>query len=587
MNRTKTSLLTVAFSALCAFCNVVVAQDSSDYLKAAGTVDKFIEAGIVKRGISPSMRTDDFEFIRRAYLDAVGFTPPADSVVAFAQNKNQNKRELLINDLVNSPQYIERWADVWTTMIVGRRNDRNRSGVNRATMKSWMKESLLRNKGWDQITREILTAAGTNEENGGVNFFAKYGPAQKDTAAAVSKIFLGVRISCAQCHDHKFEKWKQEDFWSLASFFSRSPQNMVRPRDRSELPYYVMKDNPGGGEVASVIDDGPKKNVRVVAKSFLDGEPVDTGKLSNPRIELARWITSPKNPFFAPAIVNRMWGELFGRGMVHPVDDFRDTNPPTHPELMNYLSEDLVAHDYDLKYLTRVLMNSMAYQLSARVTREEYEAKTKGDEKALATLKEKIELAFARARFRPMTPEQMFESVVAATGGGAEIADATSRAELERQRSSYLNLFVTLLDNDEGVEQTDFEGTIPQALTLMNGGLLNGRISAGRGFITTLLEPQRRFSIPTRIDYIFLQAVGRTANNKEKQDLVGLIQSRVRDAQTGAALGATGGGQGNPTPPPGGNAQAALAQAVQQAERRVLEDTLWALLNSSEFMFNR
>lgn len=571
------------------------AQDQSrDYLKASQVVDQFIEQGLKKKNFGASEMTDDYEFVRRAYLDAVGFTPSADQIVGFVKNGNANKRELLVNTLVNSPQYIERWADVWTTMIVGRKQDRRSSGVNRATMKAWMKEALLRNKGWDQITREILTSEGTNEENGAVNFFAKYGPAQKDTTAAVSKIFLGVRISCAQCHDHKFEKWKQEDFWSLASFFGRSSQRMVRPRDRSELPYYIVKDTGGKGDLTATIDAGPKMNQKVVAKAFLDGQPIATENMQNARVELARWVTSPRNPYFAQAFVNRVWGELNGRGLYHPVDDWRDSNPPSNPELLNYLAEDFAAHQYDMKYITKALMNSKAYQLAATMTPAERVAKAKGDDKALATAKDTAETTFARARFRPMTPEQMFESVVASTGGGNEIADATTRAQLEQKRSTYLDQFVTLLDNDEGVEQTDFEGTIPQALTLMNGDLLNSRISATKGFISLLMAS--RLNDAARIDYIFLQAVGRIASPKEKQDLVGLMQSRAREAQTNNALGTqpAGGAAGGAPPPPGrlgagarGQAQANLQTAVAQAERRVLEDTLWALLNSSEFMFNR
>jgi cytochrome c553 len=548
-------------------CISAAAAFGQDYMKAARTVDEFIGKALMENKVVAAAPASDAEFIRRVYLDIVGVSPSADEVTSFLRSGARDKREKLIVTLLNSELYKQHWAVVWEQWLIGR-GDRRNSGVNRATIKSWLHDVVLaRNLPYDEIVRQKITARGPTEENGPVNFFAKWGPNQADTAAATSRVFLGVRTSCARCHDHKFEKWKQEDFWSLAAFFSRTQGRTVRPRDDVNRPLFAVAEQPTQGDLSATVDDGPKQGTRVTAKTFLNGDAFSVNGSYTAREELARWMTSPGNPWFAQNIVNRMWDYFFGRGFVNPVDDFREGNPPSHPELLKFLAEDFAANGYNLKYLIAVITNTKTYQLSSG------QAKAEGKEAA-----DKIEKYFARAQLRPLSPEQMFYSIVRSLGEDVQ----RNRQQLERTKADYLRQFITLFDNDEQTEQTDFEATIPQALMMINGTLVNNRLNQST-VLTQLLNS--RITDAQRINLIFLQTLNRAPTGEETALFARLMESRLQKALLKAQVAppaANGNGGQRPNPQQAAEAQ---RKVLLEAQRQAYEDILWALVNSSEFVF--
>jgi len=602
------------FLMLCTGLSAVAAFAQGDYMKAAQTVDEYINKKLAESKIVPASLSSDAEFIRRVYLDIVGVTPSAEEVSAFLRSGASNKRERLILTLLSDKPpyrdlYQEHWATVWEQWLIGR-GDRRNSGVNRATLKSWLRDIVFaKNLPYDEMVRQIITAQGTTEESGPVNFFAKWGPVQADIAAATSRVFLGVRTSCARCHDHKFEKWKQEDFWAFASFFSRTQGRTVRPRDDFNRPFFVVAEQPAQGALVATVDDGPKKGTKVTAKTHLNGDAIDLTGTYQAREELARWMTAPGNPWFAQNLVNKMWDYFLGRGFVNPVDDFRDGNPPSHPEALKFLAEDFAANGYNLKYLIAVITNTQAYQRSSGLAKEPYPVQPgetlesiaqkhrttveilralnggakqlSGSQIFVPVLPEKAESVFARAPLRPLSPEQLFYSILQAVGAD-DVRQARNRQSLEQMKANYLRRFITLFDNDEQTEQTDFEATIPQALMMMNGDLINSRLNASP-ILTQLLNA--RLTDPQRVNLIFLQTLSRPPTNEEVTLFGRMLEGRLQQARLKAA---------NTPPPANGNGGQQNQQQFLQAQRKILtdaqrqayEDILWSLVNSSEFMFN-
>ncbi|MCS6860286.1 MAG: DUF1553 domain-containing protein [Abditibacteriales bacterium] len=596
---------------LCTCLPALAAFGQGDYMRAAQTVDEYIAKKLAESKIIPAPPSSDAEFIRRVYLDIVGVIPSAEEVSAFLRSGAANKRERLILTLLSDKQpyrdmYQEHWATVWEQWLIGR-GDRRDSGVNRATIKSWLRDVVFaKNMPYDEMVRQILTAQGTTEESGPVNFFAKWGPNQADIAAAASRVFLGVRTSCARCHDHKFEKWKQEDFWSYAAFFSRTQGRVVRPRDDFNRPFFAVAEQPAQGELVATVDDGPKKGVKVTATTHLNGDVIQLTGTFQAREELARWMTAPGNPWFAQNVVNKMWDYFLGRGFVNPVDDFRDGNPPSHPEALKFLAEDFAANGYNLKYLIAVITNTKTYQRSSGLAKEPYTVRPgetlesiaqkhrisvetlralNGSAKPMAGSQifvpvqpEKAESVFARAQLRPLSPEQLFYSILQAVGAD-DVRQARSRQALEQMKANYLRRFITLFDNDEQTEQTDFEATIPQALMMMNGDLINSRLSASP-ILAQLLNA--RMMEAQRVNLIFLQTLSRPPTNEEVTLFGRLLEGRLQQARLKAAN----------VPPPANGGQPNQQQLLQaqlkiltDAQRQAYEDILWSLVNSSEFMF--
>ncbi|MFI5302561.1 MAG: DUF1553 domain-containing protein, partial [Polyangiales bacterium] len=382
-----------------------------------------------------------------------------------------------------------------------------------------------------------------------------------DFAGTASRAFLGVQIQCAQCHDHKTEKWKQTDFERFANCFTRT---QLVPIDRGPAMGQVRR-----VEVRDAKRPVPRFRNNPEAKDIVDATPTaldgtDLSTSPNARQAIASWITADKNPWFAQAIVNRMWGHFVGRGFVNPVDDLRPSNPATMPTLLQSIADDFAAHKYDVKYLLRTLASTEVYALASAPTKnppEKLEAEHK---------------LWARFRMTPLGPEELLNAVLAATN--LEEAVRKNGGDLEKIRVQLARVWVFLFDVDEELDRDAFEGTISQALTLLNGSLTGSASSAIPG--GALADVMARAGTDAdKIELLYL----RTLSRRPTSDESALWQKYVSDATAAPAPGPRSKPKG---PDPLRRLEVKGAAKPRDVRTQAFEDVLWALLNSSEFVFN-
>src|SRR5262245_8423304 len=311
-------------------------------------LDKLINAQLVAEKADASPLCSDEEFLRRVYLDVTGKIPTAEQAVRFLDSKEPNKRSRLIDELLESKEYGKHMADIWQMLLLPRNSDNNRLRTWYPRMVTWLEEKFNANASWDSMVKDILTATGEVDKTGPVIYWLANASADKVTDN-VGRMFLGIQLQCAQCHNHPFTDWKQNEYWGMAAFFLKvGPDGNPRAVARN------------GGTVKVAESPRPNNRRRMLPESakilpakFLQGEQ-PTIKPSDPaRPVLADWMVSAKNPFFAKAMANRVWYQLFGRGLVNPVDDMHEGNTPSHPELLADLSQQFAANGFDVKYLIR------------------------------------------------------------------------------------------------------------------------------------------------------------------------------------------------------------------------------------------
>ncbi len=493
-------------------------------------IDAMLEASWEEAGLRPSGPATDAEFLRRAYLDLLGRIPNVAESRAFLENKEPGKRTKLVDYLLEHPDFAKSFGNEFSILLVGRRGQDQ--AINREALTGWLRKQFAANRPWNEMARELITATGSNKDNGAVNFtLAHFADQKVNLTSFTTRIFLGQQIQCTQCHDHPSNDWKQEDFWGINAFFRGTRQ---RPITRTDASGAEVND---GVEVYDEPTDEwarfEKRNavVGIVPPTYLDGRKLKAGAQADRREQLGALIADPENPQLARAFVNRIWGHFHGRGFVTPVDDFGDHNPPSHPELLDKLAEDFRASGYDVKELIRWVTGSRSYHLSSVVTKDN----------------DKDETLFSHFLPRPMNPEQLFDSLITATS-----AHKASGNTSDQQRRNWLNQFVVAFANDEAGETMSFQGTIPQALMMMNGELMASAIGGKPGtFLRDVLEKsqlQRKQPAPRYItDQLYLAALSRYPNTTELR-------------RAGGFLGA------NP-------------DSIQ-----VIEDLFWALLNSNEFV---
>ena len=326
---------------------------------AAAPVRNFIDerslAQLKRLNLPPSPRCEDSEFIRRAYLDCIGTLPTADEVQAFLQDPRSDKRDHLIETLLERPEFVDYWTHKWSDVLLI-----NGTLLRPAAVKayySWIHGHVESNTAWDQFVREILTAQGDTLSNGATNFFALHQEPETMSENA-SQAFMGLSIACAKCHDHPLEKWTNDQYYAMASLFARVRGKGwggdSRNGDGRRTVYVVTK-----GELIQPRTGRPQP------PTPLDGESVPFDSTLDRRLHLASWLTSPDNPYFARSITNRVWANFFGVGLVEPVDDMRASNPASNEALLGAAAEFLVANDFDLKALMREIMRSETYQRSS------------------------------------------------------------------------------------------------------------------------------------------------------------------------------------------------------------------------------
>jgi hypothetical protein len=332
-------------------------------------------------GLEPAPQVDDARYLRRVYLDIAGTLPPPSKVREFLSDASPDKRSKIVDELLKSPGYATRWANYWNAVLMGRTIES--AAIDQTGFKSWLHDEFAKNQPWDKIVTTLITAEGWNTNRKPVNakshpqdqeerfapatnWFLKYWQSMPELSSATSKIFLGVQLQCAQCHDHKTEKWTQEDYRQFTAFFVKTwPKyfdnggqlgtNRIEVTEHWFVPPITKRNEQYLASYKEYVGSTPK---------LLDGNEI--GMFASRRKELAKWITAKDNPYFAKAIVNRMWGLFLGHGFVEPIDDFRPSNPPTLPGALETLAADFTAHDYDLQHLIRVICASRPYGLACR-----------------------------------------------------------------------------------------------------------------------------------------------------------------------------------------------------------------------------
>ena len=505
-----------------------VTDTERDLRRVVALIDGHLESRWREENVAPAELVDDAGFLRRAALDLNGRIPTVMEVREFLEESDPARRDRLIDALLDDPRYTFHFTNFWRKVLLPEVETDFNVRYLTPSFESWLRTKLLKNTSYKRMVREILDVdvSGSNlyqyDQTSPVAFYAAKETKPENLAAATSRMFLGVRIECAQCHDHPFDHWTRRDFWGYAAFFAGLERNTNGP----------------AGLLAGLREFFGQRKVQIpetsdyVEPTYLDGDELERGTVLRPRQALTDWITADANPYFAQMAVNRLWGHFFGTGFVEPVDDFSEMNPPSHPELLAALAEEFTAHEYDLKFLIRAITRSRAYQLSSRQTDPR-----QGDPQL-----------FAKMAIKGLTPEQVFDSLQQATGRFEPFAVQNPNVfRTESPRSRIGELFA-----DAGRTSTDRPTTVLQALAIMNGTYVATETDPQESRLLTATIEFPGLSNNERVEALYLAALSRLPTNAERNRLTEYVESNE----------------------PGGGQEKALA------------DVFWALLNSSEFVYN-
>lgn len=526
--------------------------------------------------VQPADRCSDYTFIRRATLDIIGRIPTHPELDKFMKDPEAKRRSMLIDRLVESEEGAQNLATIWTILLMTRTGSRE---AYREQMHEWLTPRLWGRKydpetqktekiddpDWSKIAADLIAAKGKTNVNPAVNFVLthlgedladkKNEPASNKeydmvpVTSRTTRLFLGIRTQCVQCHDHPFNgEWGQQHFWGINAFFRQvatdgRPNMMMAKKVKGTIGtmQYDVRDDPARNPKGIVPYERRNAVLLYTDAKFLDGRGIKPGTKLTRREELANFIT--KSPDFSKAFVNRMWGHFFGKSFTKDaVDDFGDHNPVSHPELLKRLSEDWAKkYSHNPKYLIRWICNSQAYGL--KTTANKYNDKPDD------------EVFFARMLLKPMTPEQLFESLMTA----AESKIAKNKEEHRAKKKAWLDQLIVNFGNDEG-EEGGYSGTVIQALLLMNGQEINAEIMAKDGTVAAALRESKNFSHKAAMDYLYKAALTRPPTEIEMTKLLG---EKMRH------LPREKGPQNTPA-----------------AWEGYYQDIFWALLNSNEFILN-
>lgn len=499
---------------------LVAAGQRLDSAALTRLIDQEINQELKAQGYPASSLSEDAEFLRRVYLDLVGVVPEPEKVLAFLNNKDSNKRAKVIDELLADERFGKSMSEVWSGLMIPRESNNRR--LDHKPFQDWLAKQFNENRPLDKLAYELLTATGSLNENGAVAYFVGNPTVDKMTDN-VSKVFLGVRLECAQCHNHPFVSWKQDEYWGMAAFFmkTRLTVNPQQAAKKGVSPGIFENNGPAKGKKGNLPE-----SAKFVSAKFLQGDEPKLEKTEPYRPVLAKWITAPDNPFFARAMVNRLWYQLFGRGLVNPVDDMHEDNVPTHPELLDALTAQLKANNFDAKHLIRAIVNSEAYQRTSRPL------PSNADDTAY----------YSHRAVRSLTPEQLYDSLTAVLGTqnakGAVRVAPKAKGGAGAVREQFLAFFRV----DEADPQ-EYLGGIPQALRLMNSGQLNATQRV-------VDQAMKAGSDPLQVvDSLYVTVLSRRATPDELRRMNEYVLK-------------------------------------QSAPRTAYADIAWALLNSSEFALN-
>lgn len=518
---------------------VVVQTDRNSSGLFVAFINDQIRKGWVENQVEPSPKADDAEWIRRVFLDIVGHIPEPDQVRRFLADTSTGKREALVDELLDDEDFIRNSTTVWTNLLIGRSNPRN---VNRAALQKYLREAFAENRGWDGIVRDFVAAEGSNSENGAVNFLLAHLNNQAVPATAItSKLFLGLQVQCTQCHDHPFNDKSQEEFWAFNSCFKQiEVRREPREDDPKTLDVHLLQ-IPFGG---ATFYENREGLMRAALPRFED-QRIGEDENVRRREKLAELMTTGARTQVADAYVNRVWEHFFGVAFTPAVDDMGPHAAVSHPELLDGISRAFVRSGYDTRRLIRWICTSEAYGLTSRQTEGNVVDRPADGETPL----------FSRVYVKPMSVEQLFDSLLIATQA-REVFGSDWNA-VERRRQQWLQQFVMAWGTDENDEANLFDGTIPQALMLMNSELIQLALDSQRG---TYLDRvvRRRGTEQDKIEAIALATLSRPANSNE----VAAVRRLIRDD-----IGRL---------PRGSDPNSAV--------RSSLQDLMWACLNSNEFI---
>jgi hypothetical protein len=503
-------------------------------------IDDAVFAKLKSLHIEPADLCTDEEFIRRAFLDAIGVLPTPQEVRDFCTDRDAGRRSTLIDALLERPEFIDYWALQLSDLLQNRKERdhdvRGTKGVRAFHL--WIRRQVAVNRPWDELTRDVLAAKGSVNENPAIGYFIvtvgeNREAERSEVVGSVAQAFLGIRIGCAQCHNHPLERYTQDDYYHFAGFFSRIGFDRKDPKMGVSSLYVGFRD--------ANRNKGPVGVNQPRTGEFLEPRPLDRSDIAigaddDPRAKLAAWITDPKNESFSGAMVNRIWKHFLGAGMVEPVDDLRATNPPTNPELWKTLNREFVAHRYDMKHLMRVILNSRTYQLSSS-TRPGNETDAH---------------FYSHYYARRLAAEVLLDAISQCTGVPDHFPGyPLGMRAVQLPDPALKSHFLTLFGRSERVTacacERNGEVTMPQLLHLQNGDSVVQRIGAGESRLSKLLKEQKDDNAV--MDELFLTAFARRHTENEKDAVHKSL------------------GDGSP-------------------RDEVFRDLFWALLNSKNFSFN-
>jgi hypothetical protein len=455
-----------------------------------------------------------------------GRLPKPQEVKAFVESTDAEKRNILVDRLLESTDYAANFAMKWGAVLQNKRAGRADYATGTHAMSLWLKDAFARDMPYDQFVRAILTATGTPADNPPVTWYRQVRTPQQNVDN-VSQLFLGTRIQCAQCHHHPFEKWSQDDYYSFASFFARVGRKPFENSETGEPTEAVFVTRSGS---VSHPNTGA-----VMVPAGLDGPKLDIAAGIDPRGKLADWMTDPSNPFFGRALANRVWGHFFKRGIVEPIDDMRVTNPPTNPELLDWLAADVREHGWSLKHLVRTIVRSSTYQLASEPN----------------DFNRQDSQNFARFYPRRLPAEVLLDSIDVVTEARTPFSFPREMRAIDLPDEQVSSYFLDIFGRPQRQSSCECERTsdanLSQALHLLNSPEIQGKLTADASRAALLAADAR-------------------PDEEKVSDLYMMFFAR------------------QPTPD---ELRVAVAYIAGQADKKVAyQNLLWALINTKEFQFN-
>ncbi len=502
-------------------------------------IDAEVKGAWQREKITPAPKADDAAFLRRVYIDLIGTIPTYEETTAFLKEQASAKRELLIDKLLADPRFATHQADVWDLVFFGRHPGGGDSIRRRDAFKQWLAGKFEKNVPYDKWVRDLLYA----EEEGSQFYYAQFRGAPEEATVQISRLFLGMQLQCARCHDHPYDKWTQKDFYGMAGFFVRLVVSESAGMGNTRRFTIGEKEF---GEVlftGAVKDQKPGQKGEPVKPKFLGGdelkepptpkdakkiEPKEGAKLPKPAFsrkeKIAAWLTASDNSYFAKAVANRVWAQFMGRGIVHPVDDIGEKNKPSHPELLKTLAEQMVAHKFDLKWLIRELVSSETYQLAST-----------------GPSRDALPKWFERARVRPLSAEEIMavfrQATMHDTGDPASAKKPISTGE------EYFRIYFGEPTDGLG----EFQGSISEHLFLNNGHVWQIIRRKKGNLAETLISSKDSWE--QKVDRLFLTVLNRPPKERERKKFVDFLQS-------------------------------------DKKSDGLVEEAIWVLMNTAEFRFN-